>query len=86
MKSKHPKTARRNKRRLHGVVKPLDAKTEAAINDRATARTRRILFPNDTRTDEEVATEMRNAINQFEADKKAGTLKPVDDRDKSTWL
>ncbi len=59
------------------VVKPLDSKTEAAIKDRATARTRRILFPNDTRTDKQVAKELRSAVRKFEADKKAGKLKPV---------
>jgi len=31
MKSKHPKTDRRNKRRLHGVVKPRRAKMEITV-------------------------------------------------------
>jgi hypothetical protein len=82
MKNEKPqrKTQRANPGRLQRLVRPLDAKTEAAIQDRATASTRRILFPNDSRKDDEVANEMRNAINQFEADKKVGKIKPVSDR------
>lgn len=61
------------------VVRTLDVKTEAAIQDRALASTRHILFPGDTRTDEEVVADLCLAIKRFQANKKAGKLKPVGD-------
>jgi len=60
-------------------MKKLSKKIEADIQDRATAITRHIFFPEDKRTDEEVANELRNAIIQFRKDKKAGKIKPVSD-------
>ena len=48
-----------------------------AIQDVAASKSRHILFPDDKRTDKEVADHLRQVICKFTAAKRAGKIKPV---------